>query len=128
MFYLLSFGSKEEKEYEDVIAELEDFQKRRNSINEAIKREKKLQEQADFYRICLRPTDVDDIKIIRSIETRLVNREAISKLVYDVFIARPLKEMEKRVLNDKAPSGIYKITYIPTGESYIGKSTNVADR
>ena len=36
--------------------------------------------------------------------------------------------MIKRVLNGESPSGIYKITYIPTGESYIGKSTNVNKR
>ena len=33
--------------------------------------------------------------------------------------------MVKRVLQGGAPSGIYKITRLKTGEIYIGKSTNV---
>jgi len=36
--------------------------------------------------------------------------------------------MEKRVLNGKKPSGIYCITYIPTGEIYIGRSTDISNR
>ena len=36
--------------------------------------------------------------------------------------------MVKRVLQGGAPSGIYKITRLKTGEVYIGKSTNVKDR
>ena len=36
--------------------------------------------------------------------------------------------MIKRVLNARAPSGIYKITRLKTGEIYIGKSTDVKKR
>ncbi len=36
--------------------------------------------------------------------------------------------MEKRVLGSKKPSGIYIITYIPTGEIYIGKSVDISNR
>ena len=36
--------------------------------------------------------------------------------------------MEKRVLNGKKPSGIYIITYIPTGEIYIGRTVDFAGR
>jgi len=43
-------------------------------------------------------------------------------------VRRPLSEMEKRVLGNKKPSGIYIITYIPTGEIYIGRSTDIANR
>ena len=36
--------------------------------------------------------------------------------------------MVKRVLCGQTVSGIYKITYIKTGEAYIGKSTDVGKR
>ena len=35
--------------------------------------------------------------------------------------------MIKRVVGDKV-GGIYKITYVPTGESYIGKTVSFKDR
>ena len=36
--------------------------------------------------------------------------------------------MEKRVLGGEKFSGIYKITYLKTGEAYIGKSTDILGR
>ena len=36
--------------------------------------------------------------------------------------------MIKRITNGKDISGIYKITYLKTGEAYIGKSVNIKDR
>lgn len=36
--------------------------------------------------------------------------------------------MIKRVLNNKKPSGIYKITRLKTNEIYIGKSTDISNR
>ena len=54
--------------------------------------------------------------------------ESLNKLIYDVYVAKSVQEMVKRILQGGAPSGIYKITRIKTGEIYIGKSTNVKDR
>jgi len=36
--------------------------------------------------------------------------------------------MEKRVLKGRKIGGIYKITYIKTGESYIGRSVDIGNR
>jgi group I intron endonuclease len=54
--------------------------------------------------------------------------ESLNKLIYDVYVAKSVQEMVKRILQGGTPSGIYKITRIKTGEIYIGKSTNVKDR
>lgn len=111
-----------------ILEELEDYRKRREVVNEAILREKELQEKENFYKLVISDSDKEDIKLLRTIEPNLKNKEALNKLIYDVFIKKPALEMIKRVLNGGAPSGIYKITYIPTGESYIGKSTNINKR
>jgi hypothetical protein len=52
--------------------------------------------------------------VLRSIEPRLTNREALNKLIYDVFIKQPMNDMLFRVLGDKEKCGIYKITHIPS--------------
>jgi hypothetical protein len=54
--------------------------------------------------------------------------EIIDKIIYDNYIAKPVLEMVKRVLNNESFSGIYKITCIKTGEIYIGKSTDIKSR
>lgn len=111
-----------------LLKELNEYQKIRESINEAILREKEIREKENFYKICISNNDINDINILRQIENRLSNKEALNKLIYDVYIRRPSQEMIKRVLKGNSPSGIYKITFIKTGESYIGKSTNVNKR
>jgi group I intron endonuclease len=58
----------------------------------------------------------------------LIYRENLDKLIYDVYISKQVTEMVKRVLKGAAPSGIYKITRLKTGEIYIGKSTDVKKR
>lgn len=117
-----------DKNIEEIKKELEDYRKRREVVNESILREKEIQEKETFYKINISKNDIEDIEILRTIENKLKNREALNKLIYDVYISKPVKEMIKRVLNGGTPSGIYKITYLPTGEAYVGKSTNVKNR
>lgn len=82
----------------EITLELEEYQAKRAAINEAILRERELEEKEDFYRIIIKENDIKDIEVLRSIESRLTNREVLNKLIYEVFIKRPLLEMEKRVL------------------------------
>ena len=108
--------------------QLNEYQAKRAAINDAILRERELEEKEDFYRISIKENDTKDIEVLRSIEPRLTNREVLNKLIYEVFIKRPLMEMEKRVLQGRKIGGIYKITYIKTGESYIGRSVDIGNR
>lgn len=109
-------------------SELDEFQAKRAAVNEAIRREREIKEREDFYCISIKENDIKDIEILRSIEPRLTNREVLNKLIYEVFIKRPLMEMEKRVLQGRKIGGIYKITYIKTGEAYIGRSVDIGNR
>ena len=109
-------------------SELNEFRNQREAVNEAILREREIKEQEIFFKIVIPQNDIDDIEVLKTIESRLKNREALNKLIYDVFIKRPLGELIKRITNGETVCGIYKITCLETGESYIGKSTNVATR
>ena len=111
-----------------LMKELEDYQKRRDVINENIRREKEIREKENFYKINISNNDIEDIQLLKTIEPNLKNKEALNKLIYEVFIKKPTTEMIKRVLDGRSPSGIYKITFIPTGEAYIGKSSNINKR
>lgn len=115
-------------EIEEIINLLDDYRSQREAINLAILREKELKEKENFYKIVIPENDQEDIEVLKTIGPRLRNREALNKLIYDVFVKRPLNELIKRVTNGKEISGIYKITYIKTGEAYIGKSTNISTR
>ncbi|MGN1299903.1 MAG: GIY-YIG nuclease family protein, partial [Clostridia bacterium] len=117
-----------EKEQLKILAELEDFRKRRAAINEAILREKEIKEKEDFYRVILTENDLSDMRILEGIAPQMKNRDIIPKLIWDTILRRPVQEMIKRVTGGKDISGIYKITYIKTGEAYIGKTTDIKTR
>ena len=107
---------------------MEEFRQIRNSINEAVLRERALEEKKDFYRICLSQEDIDDISELKELIPRLRHREILPKLMWDTMVSRATKEMIKRITGGRTVGGIYKITYIPTGEAYIGKTTEFGTR
>lgn len=107
--------------------ELEDFRSRRDAVNEAIRRERELIEKEDFYKIQLTQNDIEDIKLLDSMKNRLSHKEVLPKVIWGSIARRPVSEMIKRVVGQKV-GGIYKITYIPTGEAYIGRTVNFKDR
>lgn len=117
-----------ENELEEKQIQLDEFRSMQEAVNQAILRQKELQEKEDFYRIVISEDDIKDIEVLKSIESRLVNKEVLNKLIYKTFIEKPLMNMEKRVLGGRKIGGIYKITYIKTGESYIGRSVDIGNR
>ena len=116
------------EEIEELRSLLEDYKSKRDLINQAIVHEKEIHEQQDFYRIVLNESDKEDIQLLNTIEMRLHSREALYKLIYDIFYKKPLNDMINRVLQGKEFCGIYRITNLKTNEAYIGKSTNIKTR
>ena len=108
--------------------EFSDFQAKRKAVHEAILHAREIEEKENFYRVCLSEDDIEDISELKKLVPRLRHREALPKLMWDTMVSRATKEMTKRVTGGRTVGGIYKITYIPTGESYIGKTADFATR
>lgn len=117
-----------QQELDEITALIDDYKKKQAVINEEILRRRQVEEQQDFYRVLLDNNAISDMQILLSIREKLISHENLDKLIYDGYIAKPTNEMIKRVLNSRAPSGIYKITRLKTGEIYIGKSTDIKKR
>ena len=126
--HLAQTTEEKEQELTQVMAELADYKKKQQAVNEAILRQRAIDEQQDFYRVNLSEFAIEDIKLLQEIRQKLHTTDNLNKLIYDVYVSKSVQEMVKRVLEGAAPSGIYKITRLKTGEIYIGKSTNVKDR
>lgn len=116
------------EELQSIIEQLNDYKKKQAAINEEIFRQRRLEEQQDFYRVILTEEATEDIQTLLIAKEKLNCREILDKIIYDGYIAKPVSEMIKRVLEGRAPSGIYKITRLKTGEVYIGKSTDIKKR
>lgn len=128
MVTLTEQQKQKEAELALLLSEIDDFKKKQSVINEEILRRRQVEEQQDFYRVLLDNNAISDMQILLSVREKLISHENLDKLIYDGYIAKPANEMIKRVLNGRAPSGIYKITRLKTGEIYIGKSTDVKNR
>lgn len=113
---------------EVIKSELEEERNKRAAINEEILRQRKLEQEQDFYRIQLDPDDTDDIEILRSVTARLRHPEAINKVIWTGYYQKPLAELRKRILTNGDVSGVYKITRLKSGEIYIGQTTSVDKR
>jgi hypothetical protein len=48
----------------DAKTELDDYKKKQEAINEAILRQRELEEKQDFYRVCLSNDTVEDISLL----------------------------------------------------------------
>ena len=90
--------------------QLADFRKIQDSINEATRRQKELEEKEDFYSLQISEADKEDIATLQNMDLKLHNRNVIPKLIWDLFLRRPAQEMIKRVTGGRDISGIYKIT------------------
>lgn len=119
---------KSKEELQKILSDIEDYRKKRDVINQEILRSRALEEKQDFYRIQLDENSIRDIQILEEIKPRLSKFDSLDKLIYDIYVKKVADEMIKRVLEGRAPSGIYKITRLKTGEIYIGKSTDVKAR
>lgn len=108
--------------------ELEEIRSRREAVNQEILRQRKLNDDKDFYCIQLDSALTSDISLLRSIAPRLINPTAVNKLIWTAYYQKPLAELRKRLLPNGDYSGIYKITRNKTGEIYIGQTTSLDKR
>lgn len=108
--------------------ELSDLKARREAYIEALKAEEKRQQDRAFYTINLTEENKEDIRVLRSIEDKLHDSEALNRLIYDVFIKKPLGELLLRIIGENTYGGIYKITNLDTQRAYIGRSTDIKKR
>ena len=115
-------------EINQIVCQLESFRAKQEAINQEILRRRELEDQTDFYRVCLTDEAIADVNLLRITRQNLKKPEIIDKIIYDSYIAKPVLEMIKRVLQNTTCSGIYKITCLETKEIYIGKSTDIKNR
>lgn len=116
------------KELRGLLVEVKDYKEITDAINKEILRQRALEEKQDFYRVQISDPYKHDIALLNGLRNEIIKTDILDKIIYDVYISKSVKEMIKRVLSGKDPSGIYKVTNIKTKEIYIGKSTGIGSR
>ena len=112
-----------QQEIDAAKAELADYKKKQDAVNEAILRQRELDEKQDFYRVKLTDEAKQDIKYLISIVDNIKNSALLYKLIWSEYIQKPFSTMLKNVTGGREiKCVIYKITNTNTQEIYIGKT------
>ena len=98
------------------------------AITESNKKAELSREEKDYYRLQLSDLDIEEIKKIRSIEPYLRKKEPLNKVIWKVYYEKPYTDLIGRVVGTGTHIGIYKITNLINGMTYVGQSNNIAER
>ena len=127
------FCEEKDEEIKDYEVEIQNYQNElqklvqvRAAAIDSFKKEAELKNQKAFYSIEFSENDIEDIHELSKI--KLNNREAINKLIFEVYYRAPLNTMLNRVVGKEKVCGIYKITNTENNKAYIGKSTDIKKR
>lgn len=105
-----------------------DAQERFNSIERTLAQYEKDKQAKLFYTIQLPDEYKDDIEfLLTAVAAKVQHPDIISKLVWAEYVKPNLDNTFKRV-GIKAEPGVYKLTNLDSGKSYIGKSTDIKKR
>ena len=116
-----------EKELDETRKELDKIRATRAAAMEAQLREQKIKDEATFYTLQLDEADKTDISYLRSIEHNLREARPLRMLIWTTFYRDKANELASRLGANNA-CGIYKITHIDSGISYVGQAKNIKDR
>ena len=99
-----------------------------HAIIESYKLQESEEQKKNFYKIILSNSAKEEIEKIKEILPHLVDPEPINKVIWKVYYEKPTSDLIGRVIGEGIKSGIYKITDITSGKSYVGQSVNLAER
>ena len=116
------------EECKKIRADTEHLRERYEALLEPIKQYLKEKQEKFFYTIQLPDEFKDDIEfLLTTVASKVQHPDIISKLVWAEYVKPNLDNTFKRI-EIKPEAGIYKLTSLETGMTYIGKSTNVKNR
>lgn len=98
------------------------------AANEARTRAEQEESEKEFYKMQIEDSDIPEIQRLQSLALDLRSPDILFKLVWKEYYQQPLTKLINRVVGSAKTCGIYKITYVPTGKCYIGKSVDIAER
>ena len=131
MFESAEQASKQREQLESDLAiirgELEKIRATRAAAMDAQLREEEIKNQATFYTLQLNEADRRDVAYLQSIEYNLREPRPLRMLIWSTFYRDKVNDLAARV-GAMGASGIYKLTHIDSGISYVGQAKDIKER
>lgn len=130
------FEQQKEKELAEIAQQvlveqdkLEQLEAKQLAYIQAQQRQEESAANQDYYRLTIDDLSVNDISLLRELQTRFFKKEAIDKLIWETYY-KPSYDalMSKLFPKTSKVCGIYKITNLITGQAYIGQSVDIKER
>ena len=117
------------RELDQASSDLEKIRATRAAAIEAINREEQIKLNSIFYCLQIPEEDLREIKIIKELESLLRDPRPIRMLIWSTYYIKKANELCARVLEtSETVTGIYKITSLKSGLSYIGQAVDIRER
>lgn len=95
---------------------------------EADKRLKKIEEDANFYKLVLLEDDIEEIQKLNEVSKYLRDPIPLYKVIWKYYYENPYNDLIGRVLGQNKHTGIYKITNQKDGLCYVGQAVDIGER
>lgn len=108
---------------------LRDLEDKQDAYLQSLRREEEIKANQDYYRLVIDKLDLNDIELLRDLQKRFMRKDSIDKLIWELYFKPAYDALVSRLFTTKDKvCGIYKMTDLTTGLSYIGQSVDVRER
>lgn len=128
---LKNYQSEKEQidfQLQSVKNELEKIEATRAAAQEAFLKEEKIKSEKEFYSLQLEDKSLHDIKILQSVEAELIDPRPLKMAIWTSCYSKRVNDLCSRIFGTAKKTGIYKITFLPTGQCYIGQARDLKER
>lgn len=126
--YIKTFQNNIEKIKQETSLTQKEFDMWRSKLTAAVEDNKRDNIKDNYYRINLSKEDLKEIEKLREIIPSFKDPIALRKVIWKVYYENPTTSLIGRVVGKEIVCGIYKITNLCNGMTYVGQSVDIADR
>lgn len=126
--YIKTFQNNIEKIKQETSLTQKEFDMWKAKLAAAVEDNKRDNIKDNYYRINLSKEDLKEIEKLREIIPSFKDPIALRKVIWKVYYENPTTSLIGRVVGKEIVCGIYKITNLRNGMTYVGQSVDIADR
>lgn len=119
---------QEQEKLQQVKEELNKTRSAAEAARLAFEREDEKRNAENKYRLSITKKDLIEIKRLKEVIPFISNPRPISKIIWEGYFRQAANDLINRLITVKPASGIYRITNLLDGRSYIGQSVDIAER
>ena len=119
---------QEQEKLQQVKEELNKTRAAAEAARLAFEREDEKRNAENKYKLSITKKDLIEIKRLKEVIPFISNPRPISKIIWEGYFRQATNDLINRLITVKPSSGIYRITNLLDGRSYIGQSVDIAER